>query len=64
MAILLNLVKSPGRGHANKAVEAGVHTVCPFQYKITEYGTKCCMHAHIEAPRAPPSRGEWYRSKT
>ena len=33
-------------------------------YKITEYGIQCCMHAHLEAPRAPPSRGELYRCKT
>ena len=33
-------------------------------HKITEYGIKCCMHAHLEAPRAPPSRGELYKRKT
>ena len=32
--------------------------------KITEYGIKCCMHAHHVAPRAPPNRGELYRRKT
>ena len=32
--------------------------------KITEYGIKCCMHAHHVAPRAPPSRGKLYRRKT
>ena len=35
-----------------------------YYHKITEYGIKCCMHAHLEAPRAPPSRGELYRRKT
>ena len=35
-----------------------------YYHKITEYGIKCCMHAHLEAPRAPPSRGELYRCKT
>ena len=31
---------------------------------FTPYGIKCCMHAHLEAPRAPPSRGELCRCKT
>ena len=35
-----------------------------YYHNITEYGIKCCMHAHLEAPRAPPSRGELYRCKT
>ena len=35
-----------------------------YYHKITEYGIKCCMHAHHVAPRAPPSRGELYRRKT
>ena len=35
-----------------------------YYHKITEYGIKCCMHAYLEAPRAPPSRGELYRCKT
>ena len=35
-----------------------------YYHKITEYGIKCCMHAHHVAPRAPPSRGELYRCKT
>ena len=26
--------------------------------------SKCCMHAHHVAPRAPPSRGKLYRRKT
>ena len=35
-----------------------------YYHKITEYGIKCCMHAHHVAPRAPPGRGELYRRKT
>ena len=35
-----------------------------YYHKITEYGIKCCMHAHHVAPRALPSRGELYRCKT
>ena len=35
-----------------------------YYHKITEYGIKCCMHAHHGVPRAPPGRGELYRRKT
>ena len=35
-----------------------------YYHKITEYGIKCCMHAHHVAPRAPPGWGELYRRKT
>ena len=35
-----------------------------YYHKITEYGIKCCMHAHHVAPHAPSSRGELYRRKT
>ena len=35
-----------------------------YYHKITEYGIKCCMHAHHVAPRAPPGRGELCRRKT
>ena len=41
-----------------------IRGVLLYYHKITEYGIKCCMHAHLEAPRAPPSRGELYRCKT
>ena len=41
-----------------------IREVLLYYHKITEYGIKCCMHAHLEAPRAPPSRGELYRCKT
>ena len=38
-----------------------IRGVLLYYHKITEYGIKCCMHAHLEAP---PSRGELYRCKT
>ena len=41
-----------------------IRGVLLYYHKITEYGIKCCMHAHLEAPRAPPSRGKLYRCKT
>ena len=41
-----------------------IRGVLLYYHKITEYGIKCCMHAHLEAPRAPPSRRELYRCKT
>ena len=41
-----------------------IRGVLLYYHKITEYGIKYCMHAHLEAPRAPPSRGELYRCKT
>ena len=41
-----------------------IRGVLLYYHTITEYGIKCCMHAHLEAPRAPPSRGELYRCKT
>ena len=41
-----------------------IRGVLLYYHKITEYGIKCSMHAHLEAPRAPQSRGELYRCKT
>ena len=41
-----------------------VNRTAMYYHKITEYGIKCCMHAHHVAPRAPPGRGELYRRKT
>ena len=41
-----------------------IRRVLLYYHKITECGIKCYMHAHLEAPRAPPSRGEMYRWET
>ena len=32
-----------------------IRGVLLYYHKITEYGIKCCMHVHLEAPRASPS---------
>ena len=52
------------RTHQCDSEGGRIRGVLLYYHKITEYGIKCCMHAHHVVPRAPPGRGELYRRKT